>query len=141
MADELRIINREACLGGDGWRTPIGIPSSCRTCYWGEVRASPNQRKEIDLAELAEVTSAAKDRDSPSARTFEGGGCHYQHVFAGGTGSPKERHSTRNGFAAGRIAWGRAILEHFGGTLRIPKSRTVGGSQRDAAGDSDISCR
>jgi len=87
-------------------------------------------------AELLEVTSAAKDRGQAKCAHFQKcGGCHYQHILPEEQVRLKKDILRETVFAAGRDCVGRADPRALGGTLRIPKSRTVGGSQRDAAGD------
>jgi hypothetical protein len=46
----------------------------------------------------------------------------------------KERDSARDAFPAGRHHLGRRNRGAFRGTLRLQKSRAMGGAQRDAAG-------
>jgi len=106
--NELRLSSEKLVYGGDGWRMPMEIPCSCRTCYLGRVaRGGQIKEKEIDLGRICGSHIGGEgSHEGKGARTFKScGGCHYQAHFAGGAGSAEEGHFARDAFAAGGIAW------------------------------------
>jgi 23S rRNA (uracil1939-C5)-methyltransferase len=115
MADELRLSIEKLVYGGDGLAHADGNTVFVPYVLPGEeVRAATKKRqKKLLWAELLEVTSPAKERDTPKCPHFQKcGGCHYQHISATEQLRLKKEILRETLSRLGGISWDGVIVEH-----------------------------
>src|SRR5215468_8524435 len=115
MFDELRLSIEKLVYGGDGLAHAEGSTVFVPYVLPGEeVRAATRKRqKKLLWAELLEVTTPAKERDTPRCPHFQKcGGCHYQHISAAEQLRVRKEILRETLSRLGGVSWDGEIVEH-----------------------------
>jgi len=115
MPDELRLLIEKLVYGGDGLAHAEGSTVFVPYVLPGEeVRAATRKRqKKLLWAELLEVTTPAKERDTPRCPHFQKcGGCHYQHISAAEQLRVKKEILRETLSRLGGVSWDGEIVGH-----------------------------